>query len=62
MLELKPCPCCGKSMTMYESGGCFLIRHEDTNDDSDCTLLMPEVISMARTRSDAVEKWNRRAE
>ena len=61
MAELKPCPFCGKSMTMYESGGCFLIQHEDKADDASCTLLMPEVICMARTRAEAVEKWNRRA-
>ena len=63
MAELKPCPFCGKPMSMiYNSlDNAFKIYHKSSWDISECRVIEPimfEGISLA----DATEAWNRRAE
>lgn len=63
MPELKPCPFCGKPVSMvYNSmDNAFKVYHKRSWDITECRVIEPimlEGVSLA----DAAEAWNRRAE
>lgn len=63
MIELKPCPFCGKPMTMiYNStDNAFKFSHKRGDDALNCRVVEPimfEGVSLV----DAAEAWNRRAD
>lgn len=63
MAELKPCPFCGKPVSMIYNSleDAFKFYHKGGTDDMNCRVIEPirlEGCSLA----DAAEAWNRRAE
>lgn len=66
MVALKPCPFCGKPVTVYYSSATkgYYVVHLDEQ-KSNCMLSMPLSINHNRlllSLSDAYNAWNRRAE
>ena len=63
MDKLKPCPFCGKSVSMiYNSlDNAFKFYHKNGDDDMNCCVIEPIMIE-ARSLADAAQKWNRRAD
>lgn len=66
MAELKPCPFCGKAVTIFYSSAAqdFYAVHKNEL-DSQCIVAMPIPISHRRVlynMEDAYSAWNRRAE
>lgn len=63
-MELKPCPFCGKPVSIYYSSateGYYAVHKDEQN--SDCLLLMPIEINHNRIfydLADAYAAWNRR--
>ena len=58
MVELKPCPCCGKIPKMGYACGEYLVYGED-DDCPGCGVAFTEMHS---SECAEVEAWNRRAE
>lgn len=61
MERLKPCPFCGKPVTMvYKSvNNTFNIYHINGDDDLNCCIIEPIMLD-AVSLADAAEAWNRR--
>ena len=61
MEKLKPCPFCGKPVTMvYNSRDkAFKIYHTNGDDDYNCCIIEPIMLD-AVSLADAAEGWNER--
>ena len=61
--ELKPCPFCGKPVSMiYNSfDNAFKFYHQDGMNDLKCCVVEP-IMLKGKSLADAKEKWNRRAD
>lgn len=61
MEKLKPCPFCGKPVSMvYNScDKAFKIYHINGDDDYNCCIIEPIMLD-AVSLADAAEGWNRR--
>lgn len=61
MEKLKPCPFCGKPVSMvYNSiDRAFKISHINGDDDYNCCIIEPIMLD-AVSLADAAEAWNRR--
>ena len=62
MTELKPCPFCGKEVSMgktYPESGYYFFCHQL---GVDCPIVGKCIHIDAKTETEAINKWNRRAE
>ena len=57
-VELKPCPFCGMEVKIVEKLMYYSVSHADVNVIRDCDL---GIRIYARTKCQAIKKWNRRA-
>ena len=64
MAELKPCPFCGKPVTIvYNSfDNAYKFFHRAGFGEVDCFVQEPIVLDSCSSLKDAAEAWNRRAE
>ena len=68
MIELKPCPFCGKPMTVRYSSRYNAFQFYHADDDARCCVLLEPIsfkaLPMIKIASlaDAVAAWNRRAD
>ena len=62
MAELKPCPFCGKPVSMvYNSfDNAFKFYHKRSFDISDCSVIEPIMLEGC-SLADAAKAWNRRS-
>lgn len=62
MDELKPCPFCGRSVTIYYSSATngYYFMHQSGDDG--CILLTPStIVGKHKNLTEAYKAWNRRA-
>lgn len=59
--ELKPCPFCGKPVSMvYNSfDNAFKFYHKGVCDDMECRIIEP-IMLKGHSLADAAQAWNRR--
>lgn len=60
MERLKPCPFCGKPVSMFYSSmrEIFEVYHANAVDDLDCCIIETQIDSVSL--EDATKAWNRR--
>ncbi len=59
--KIEKCPFCGVDVTIYAAPNSTVFLADHVKESEECALLMPEVITRARTYDEAVDRWNRRA-